>query len=301
METKKEYKCEICNKNYSSYQTLWIHTKKFHKKIEKTYGCKYCDKIYKHQTNKTRHEKTCILNPNIINLKDTNDTNDTNLITENKELKKIINNLQSIIKTNKDELNIINNTTNNNNNNTTNNNTTNNNITNNTQNNINNVFVKFNKVVYDDIFTKKEIGEILERRFMALEESIKKVHFNPEKEHYQNIYVTNLEGKFAHVYTGGNSLQVIDKNELLEQLVDDHTCQIDHHKDMYIEKDPKLFNQLDKLVIDIIDEQKSYVCDGKTYKNFLEFKKSGLNALLYNNTDKQKFNKLSKMKLVEKE
>jgi hypothetical protein len=70
---------------------------------------------------------------------------------------------------------------------------------------------------------------------------------------------------------------------------------------MYIEKDPKLFNQLDKLVIDIIDEQKSYVCDGKTYKNFLEFKKSGLNALLYNNTDKQKFNKLSKLKLVEKE
>ena len=25
-----EYKCNICNKLYSSYQSLWIHNKKFH-------------------------------------------------------------------------------------------------------------------------------------------------------------------------------------------------------------------------------------------------------------------------------
>ena len=25
-----EYKCKICDKNYSSYQSLWIHNKKFH-------------------------------------------------------------------------------------------------------------------------------------------------------------------------------------------------------------------------------------------------------------------------------
>jgi hypothetical protein len=24
------YKCNICNKDYSSYQTLWVHNKKFH-------------------------------------------------------------------------------------------------------------------------------------------------------------------------------------------------------------------------------------------------------------------------------
>ena len=59
METKKEYKCEICNKKYASYQTLWAHTKKFHKKIEKTYGCKYCNNIYKHLPSKYRHEKMC--------------------------------------------------------------------------------------------------------------------------------------------------------------------------------------------------------------------------------------------------
>ena len=25
-----EYKCKTCNRQYSSYQSLWIHTKKFH-------------------------------------------------------------------------------------------------------------------------------------------------------------------------------------------------------------------------------------------------------------------------------
>ena len=285
---KKKFECKICNKKYSSYQSLWNHTNFFHKKEEHTYNCTYCNKSYGHQSSKSRHEKTCDKKNNIIL---------TGVLKENKELKNTINELKNDINKIKKKIKTKGTPTIINNNNTTNNN----NITNNTQNNINNVFVKFNKVVYDNIFTKQEIEEILERRFMALEESIKKVHFNPEKEHYQNIYVTSLQGTHAFVFNGNNKLEVIDKNELFEQLVDDHVCEIDHHKDMYIEKDPKLFNQLDKLVIDIIDEQKSYVCDGKTYKNFLEFKKSGLNALLYNNTDKQKFNKLSKLKLVEKE
>ena len=25
-----DYRCKICEKNYSSYQSLWIHNKKFH-------------------------------------------------------------------------------------------------------------------------------------------------------------------------------------------------------------------------------------------------------------------------------
>ncbi len=25
-----EYRCNICNKDYSSYQSLWIHNKKYH-------------------------------------------------------------------------------------------------------------------------------------------------------------------------------------------------------------------------------------------------------------------------------
>ena len=83
-----EFKCKICNKNYASYQSLWIHNKKFHKPIcknigkeldnksqdvhneskdskdlnpdQKKYICKYCNKIYKHKQTKWTHEKKCI-------------------------------------------------------------------------------------------------------------------------------------------------------------------------------------------------------------------------------------------------
>ena len=54
----KEYKCDICSKTYSSYQSFWNHNKKFHK-VENNYKCNYCDKSYKQQPSKSRHEKTC--------------------------------------------------------------------------------------------------------------------------------------------------------------------------------------------------------------------------------------------------
>ena len=79
-----EYKCNICNKNYNSYQSLWNHNKKFHNNNFKnnnllttnnnllttnnnllttneikTYNCKYCNKIYNLQQSKWKHEQIC--------------------------------------------------------------------------------------------------------------------------------------------------------------------------------------------------------------------------------------------------
>ena len=210
----KEYKCNICNKYYNSYQSLWNHNKKFHTKIEKNYKCTYCSNTYKHQSNKLRHEKTCILNPHFINKKIKDDNND-NIIKENKELKKIISNMQAII--DNKNVSIITN-----NNNTTNNNTTNNN----TLNNINNVYVKFDNVSYEKILTKKEILEILNKKFMAIEESIKKIHFHPDREEYHNVYINNLEGKFGYVYDGGDKFIAMNKDVLLNELIDTHVCEI---------------------------------------------------------------------------
>ena len=31
---KKEFKCNICNKFYASYKSVWEHNKKFHKNKE---------------------------------------------------------------------------------------------------------------------------------------------------------------------------------------------------------------------------------------------------------------------------
>jgi hypothetical protein len=101
-----EHICNVCNKHYSSYKSLWNHTKEFHsnKNIQKQplttnqqplttnqqllitnqqlittnnnlinnikkYNCKYCNKLYNIQQSKWKHEQKCtIINKNNIEL-----------------------------------------------------------------------------------------------------------------------------------------------------------------------------------------------------------------------------------------
>ena len=88
------YCCIICNKYYSSYQSLWIHNKKFHKenvKIVKenvkSLTCDFCNKIFNNRPAKSIHKKKCkpIENFNKIN----------ELEEKNKELEQIINELKN--------------------------------------------------------------------------------------------------------------------------------------------------------------------------------------------------------------
>ena len=104
-----EYKCNICNKFYSSYQSLWIHNKKFHSSIViesnsivtlkqnksnpsiKTelsendiykYCCKYCSKKFKYKQGKWKHEQKC-------SVKNSNDSLKQELIEIKNELKQL--------------------------------------------------------------------------------------------------------------------------------------------------------------------------------------------------------------------
>jgi hypothetical protein len=108
------YECNICKKDYSSYQSLWIHNKKFHNETisqlstnnnniitnnnntnqsSSNYNCSYCNNTYVHYQSRWKHEQKCI--------------NRTNIIKENEKLKKENNELKCnhVISTN----NIINN------------------------------------------------------------------------------------------------------------------------------------------------------------------------------------------------
>ena len=63
----KEYKCEICNKNYASYQTMYQHNKNLHPDLNIKIGkvkknklqCEYCKKILSRTDNLARHKKSC--------------------------------------------------------------------------------------------------------------------------------------------------------------------------------------------------------------------------------------------------
>ena len=73
------HSCNICNKDYSSYKSLWNHNKKFHNSNVVQKGsnvvfpvvvcgttlqnnknqCKFCNKIFNDRSNKYKHEKIC--------------------------------------------------------------------------------------------------------------------------------------------------------------------------------------------------------------------------------------------------
>ncbi len=62
------HKCEVCNKYYSSYQSLWIHSKKYHgegsdQNLNGNIGvdCSYCKKNFASRQSRWRHEKVCTI------------------------------------------------------------------------------------------------------------------------------------------------------------------------------------------------------------------------------------------------
>ena len=91
----RRYSCKLCNKIYSSANSLWNHNNKFHKsnaiimqsssnhnaiilqssnnhnsiinqpidKLELNKICKYCKKKFSHRNNKWRHQKICKTSP----------------------------------------------------------------------------------------------------------------------------------------------------------------------------------------------------------------------------------------------
>jgi DNA-directed RNA polymerase subunit RPC12/RpoP len=184
------YKCDICNKLYSSYKSLWNHNKRFHinevqyvqnvqsnvqnvQSNDKIIKCEYCNKIFKIRSTKSEHKKkSCKLNPNINN-NELIELKNKNIELENslKEIKELLINSKIHHKT-LQKINKQLNTTNNNttNNNTTNNNTTNNNTTNNNNNITNNNNVTINNTInlvslgsenLSDVLNKKEKLNIL--------------------------------------------------------------------------------------------------------------------------------------------
>ena len=76
MENIDKHICNTCNKEYSSYSSLWNHNKNIHKisvtncipvvfqsnqnvNLEKSYKCKYCNNNYSTRQNKWKHEQKC--------------------------------------------------------------------------------------------------------------------------------------------------------------------------------------------------------------------------------------------------
>jgi hypothetical protein len=300
-DNKQIFRCEICQKNYSSNSSLWNHNNKFHKspckekilnskeneikskendikskdlllsETDNKLKCKYCNKLFSFKQSKSDHERNyCKKKENIIIEEENNLLKkELNEIKEN-----LFNLMQKQAKIHPKKLQKINNNLINNSNNIKNINS-NNKIIN---------ICKFGSENISEILEKKEIFNILNSRYKALEESIKTVHFNKNRPELRNIYITNLRDNIAHVYNG-NKFQAVGKHSILNELINNHLENIELSFENYREKLPaKTCEILDKFIEKIQNENKIMIDEdnNKTFKNYKEFKINEIKLMIYN-------------------
>ena len=320
---KSEYKCIICDKFYTSKNSLCNHNRKFHKPLvnqskplvnqskplvnqskplvnqskplvnqskplenQSKLNCKYCNKILSCKQSKSRHQKIC-KSKNDNNLKkEIVDFIKKNIKIHPKTLEKINKQLEL----NNTLNNINNNTTNNTNNNTinnTNNNTINNTINNTTNNNnINLTFVKFEHENISELLTNKEMFKIINKARSSVKESVKLVHFNDERPEFKNIFITNMKDDLAYIFNGDKFVATF-KNYVLKTLFDNHISNIDS----FINEN-NIDENKHKYLFKFINES-----NDDEYKTYLL---NELKQLVYNNSDKKLLKKLNSLELKEK-
>lgn len=177
------------------------------------------------------------------------------------------------------------------------------NTTNNNSNNtiINNTYVKFGNLSYDNILSDKEQREILRKQYQSIEESIKKIHFNKNLPEYNNVFITNMKDDIAYVFNGKQFISV-RKNEMLNQLIDMHIDEIN----MSFEKNKGKLNekQIERLekFLDMLNDDDTKYKDGsqRIYSNYKAYKINEVKLLVYNESDCKKLSNLVNMSLAEK-
>ena len=167
---------------------------------------------------------------------------------------------------------------------------------------INNTFVKFGDLEYQKVLNNKQIKHILNQQYQSLEESIKQSHFNEELPEYSNIFITNMKDDLAYVFNGKQFIS-LRKNEMLNELIDVHTKEIN----LSLEKNKNKINEkyvtrLEKF-LDMLNDDDTQFTDNdnkRIYSSYKAYKINSIKLLIYNNSDKKKFDTLNNMELKEK-
>jgi len=307
----KEFHCEICDKYYSSIQSLSNHRRIKHnihnvtknvtkksskekivtKNVTKSYHsdenileCKYCFKILANRHSKWRHEQKCNLSNK--NIKLDKDEEILELKKENAEIKSMLMELlkkskvhpKTLEKINRNLIKNINGDLNN--------------VNLGTVNNIN--IIKFGNENINQILNQKEKLKILEARFLSLEESIKRIHFNDARPEYQNILITNLRDDLAYIFDG-NKFVTTKKNTAITELIDNHIYSIEISLDEYKEKlNPKIVQKIEELIDKINDDYTEMVVENnnnKKFQNYKLYKIDQVKNLIYDESKNIKDNK----------
>jgi DNA-directed RNA polymerase subunit RPC12/RpoP len=231
------HNCNVCNKKYKSYKSLWNHNKSFHNNIIAnnnndvsinkiavdtlndnkvnitTYNCIYCNKIFKSRQNKwehqTKHCKQKIVLETTIN-KDNSELElekiklekikeEKEKLKEQNEMIRLKIKLQNCKNLDNKTFKAVNKFLMDRSFKNSNNNTNCNNTTNN--NNIinNNIILSIGNEQLIDRLTSKEKRAILNERYCSLEKMVEIVHCGKHNK-FKNVLITNLKDNYAYKY-----------------------------------------------------------------------------------------------------
>ena len=274
-----EHYCKKCNKVYSSYQSLWIHNKKYHsydsnqkvtnessqsnpkvtnESSQSNLKCKYCSKIFKFKQGKWRHEQKC---ENKDDIKKNNEIKfelveikNKIIKLENKKHNKITNNIKvngNIFNGNKMDVGpkiIINKTGSEN----------------------------INQITYDEVST------IFDNEISSVVKLIELVNFNENKPENHSFCSTALESPYLSFYnTDTNTVNKERKRYFFEEVI----CKsIQNHEILYSKFKNKFNSIKRKQIEDNIYNLKKIKENSFNSKIISEMIRN-LNLLSYNNRD----------------
>jgi len=274
-----EYYCEKCDKVYSSYQSLWIHNKKYHtcdsnqkvtnessqsnpkitnESSQSNLKCKYCNKIYKFKQGKWRHEQKC---------------ENKDDIKKNNEIKfELVEIKNKIIKLENKKNNKI-----------TNNIKVNGNIFNGNNNNSGPKII-INKTGSENInqLTYNEVSAIFDNEISSVIKLIELVNFNESKPENHSFCSTALESPYLSFYnTDTNTVNKERKRYFFEEVI----CKsIQNHEILYGKFKNKFNSIKRKQIEDNIYNLKKIKENSFNSKIIGEMIRN-LNLLSYNNRD----------------
>ena len=297
------FTCEICNKTYASVFSLSNHKRTFHEEIkddrraknkeDNMYYCRFCDKKYKHCSNRAFHEKKCkpIENPLEQVLQE-----NIQIKEEAEQIKaerdaykdKIIKLQDKLIKTTRlttksfkalnkilMEKSYMNQSNNTNSLNT---------ITNNHNNTLQICTLGSEDIL--NVLTEQQKRQIINAKFKSLDKLIEITHCGSYNQ-FKNILITNLKDEFAYKYDGSKGFFVtVKKNDNITYMLDYRIYNINEIYD-------EIENGIDENTKTVIrrfmekcENDEPFEDDnGTRYPNYKEYKKDCVKILLYNNHD----------------
>ena len=312
--------CNICNKKYASYKSLWNHNKEFHKnniivvlnnsekvlnnsgKVLnnsdniKKYNCKYCNNQFLNVKTRWSHEQKCKIISNEKNQKEL----DLQLAKENnirlKEEAKILQlklKLQQADKVDNITLNKLNKMLLKHNNRIKNSTVNSHNTQNiNNKQHVQNNFqlVGFGKEEIIEVLTNNEKKLIMNSKYGCLEKLIEIVHCGKYNQ-FKNVILTNMKDNYMYKYDDTKSCFVLGtKSEIMNTLVDGKLFDLDVIYNDLLEKnkiDEKTKNCIEDFINRIHNNDEKFTdIDGKQHEDYKHYKISEIKLLLFNNQDK---------------